>query len=125
MRLTWPSPSPSQPCDPPDTEATSTATAHATTHNDKGIDDKVRKARIDPRRVTFDQNKTSILWADKHTPGNSADLAIAPAKVKAVSEWMQAPSSKLLVLVGKPGIGKSTMVRVLARELALELMEWN
>lgn len=32
---------------------------------------------------------------------------------------------RLLALVGPPGSGKSTMVRVLAEEMGVELLEWQ
>jgi len=57
---------------------------------------------------------------------------VAPKKVKECKRWMvealsaSLPRTKrLLVLVGAPGIGKSTMVRVLARELDLEVHSWR
>lgn len=69
------------------------------------------------------------LWAVKHNPKVSADLAVAPKKVKEISSWMQKQSdsgtSKLLLLVGSPGIGKSATVHCLAAELGLEVHEWT
>lgn len=31
----------------------------------------------------------------------------------------------MMILVGSPGIGKSTMIKVLAREMKLQLLTWN
>ena len=86
------------------------------------------------------------MWVDKYKPTLSKSLCVAPKKVKEVKEWLQGfnnrihPSNpmngigigtgtdigaKLLVLVGSPGIGKSTMVHVVAQELNLSVLEWN
>ncbi len=43
-------------------------------------------------------------------------------------EWemdVLSPDSKLMILVGSPGIGKSAMVHALAAELNLEILRWN
>ena len=81
------------------------------------------------------QPSDSELWVEKFAPAISAELCVAPRKVKECRAWLQmttqkasnfqVPRQKLLVLVGSSGVGKSTMVRVLARELGLELHSWN
>eukprot|EP01082_Thalassiosira_pseudonana_P016177 g14432.t1.1.5e17418c g14432 g14432.t1 contig9:1823127-1825962(-) len=35
------------------------------------------------------------------------------------------PDTKMMILIGSPGIGKSAMVKVLAREMNLEILMWN
>ena len=35
------------------------------------------------------------------------------------------PRTKLMVLVGSPGIGKSTMIKALAGEMSVEVLVWN
>jgi hypothetical protein len=35
------------------------------------------------------------------------------------------PDTKMMILIGSPGIGKSAMVKVLAREMNLEILTWN
>ena len=84
-----------------------------------------RDSKYAARRVTFDSQTAPALWTDKHAPLKSVDLAVAPKKVKEVAAWMQKADSKLLILIGKPGIGKSTMVRLLAKELHIDLQEWK
>eukprot|EP00978_Attheya_sp_CCMP212_P001448 scaffold3023_cov50-Attheya_sp.AAC.4 len=91
-----------------------------------------------------------LLWVDKHAPTDDPkDLCVAPKKVKQVQSWLDqwaADSSssnnhnngggggndddanmcaKLLVLVGSPGIGKSTMIQVLAAAHHWTIQEWN
>lgn len=74
------------------------------------------------------------MWVDKFAPTRIGELCVAPKKVKLCTEWLKeattsigrsAGNKKLLVLVGSPGIGKSTMVQVLSRELDLEVHCWN
>lgn len=71
------------------------------------------------------------MWIDKHKPKSSTELCVAPKKVKEVRAWMEsatanrASAKKLLVLVGSPGIGKSTMLRLLAKEMGLAVCDWN
>lgn len=42
-----------------------------------------------------------------------------------MNEAVDGKQKKLLVLVGSPGIGKSTTIRVLAMELGLDILRWN
>jgi cell cycle checkpoint protein len=71
------------------------------------------------------------MWVEKHTPTVVDELCVAQKKVKEVRSWLiktgetPMPSVKLLVLVGSSGIGKSTMIRVLAKELGYFVCDWN
>ena len=69
----------------------------------------------------------TTIWVDKYTPQSIDDLCVAPKKVQEVLSWMEtrSPSQKLLILVGSPGIGKSTMVRLLAKHNDSTLHEWS
>lgn len=80
-----------------------------------------------PRRRT---GQDTELWVNKFAPTRSSDLCVAPKKVKECKEWLeQAMMSRrqhrLLVLVGIPGCGKGTMIRVLAREMKWNVHCWN
>ena len=69
------------------------------------------------------------MWVDKYRPLKSTDLVVAPKKVKEIQSWLEEAllpgNCKFLVLVGSPGIGKSTTVQCLAREMDLEIVEWK
>ena len=73
----------------------------------------------------------SSIWVEKHAPMTIAELCVAPKKVKEVHSWLEeamttaGESKKLLVLVGNPGVGKSTMVRVLASHIGLHVCDWS
>lgn len=88
-----------------------------------------------------DNDSKNAMWVDKFIPLSSSELCVAPKKVKEITIWMEAALKsihsrhsktpveqghpKLLVLVGSPGIGKSTSVRVIAKELHLNVLSWN
>ena len=94
---------------------------------------------------TVDMNGGSLMWVDKYAPTTRQELCIAPKKVNEVAAWLDHHTimnngnnkkhnhaynnadhdKKLLILVGRPGIGKSTMMRVLAAESNLDILEWN
>jgi len=109
-----------------------------------------KSSTIKPARSNAIDNQiisnVSALWSDKYSPTCIADLCVAPQKIKLLQKWikdfMGAHTAvntnyynnsivkrntvpKLCVLVGGPGIGKSTMVRVIAKEMNLSVLEWN
>ena len=83
------------------------------------------------------------LWIDKYAPTNDAtELCVAPKKVNETRNWLlgawqrmqgmennhnksSSQSSNFLILVGSPGIGKSTMIQVLANEFNWSILEWK
>lgn len=83
------------------------------------------QASDDSRPRKRPRMKDISMWVDKYAPKNTAQLCMAPKKVKEIRSWMQNPESRLLVCVGSPGIGKSTTVRVLASELGWIIHEWS
>ncbi len=105
-------------------------------------DDGGSSHRSNNTRMSTCTVNDTMLWVDKYQPSSSKSICVAPKKVKEVAEWLQSSifalssfssssykaqfaSNKLLILVGSPGIGKSTMLRVLAKELNLLILEWN
>lgn len=80
------------------------------------------------------RNKKKVdksLWTDKYAPTSSTNCCVAPKKSKDIRAWLTAASNpnqrapRLLILVGSPGIGKSTIVQVLATELGWNVHEWS
>jgi cell cycle checkpoint protein len=57
------------------------------------------------------------MWTDRYAPTKLEDLCIAPKKVKQVKEWLEDGTAGMLILVGSPGIGKSTLVKILCRKV--------
>lgn len=78
------------------------------------------------QNVSFGRNKLEELWIEKFAPKSIKELCIAPQRVNEVNHWLSDASiCKLLVLVGSPGIGKSTMVKLLAHTRNMSVLEWN
>ena len=71
---------------------------------------------------------SNLMWIDKHVPLSSSNLCVAPKKIQEVKEWMSSNDDnnpKLLILTGGSGVGKTTMIRLLAKELGFTLLEWE
>lgn len=77
---------------------------------------------------------SSNLWCEKYRPIHTIDLCIAPKKIKEIIQWMNESLSssshygnhnKLLIVVGAPGIGKSTMIKCIANEMNISISEWT
>jgi len=72
----------------------------------------------------------NLMWVDKYAPISSSNLCVAPKKIQEVKEWMSSNNNnnddpKLLILTGGSGVGKTTMIRLLAKELGFTLLEWE
>ncbi|KAM3719038.1 Cell cycle checkpoint protein [Dirofilaria immitis] len=67
---------------------------------------------------------------DRFPLQNVEELAVNPRKIDEILRWMQKKKGryrgcKLLLLTGPTGSGKTATVKMLCRELKLELIEWN
>lgn len=79
-------------------------------------------------------NTSHTLWCEKHQPKRVIDLCVAPKRIKEVCLWIEesllfstsvSQNARLLILVGSPGVGKSTMIQCLAAENNWEILEWS
>ncbi|KAJ2716953.1 RFC checkpoint protein Rad17 [Coemansia spiralis] len=79
----------------------------------------------------------SQLWWQQYEPATARELAVHSAKIAQVRGWMEMAADaaaghgsrgadffRILVVEGPAGSCKSTCVRVLARELGLDVLEW-
>ncbi len=69
-------------------------------------------------------------WVEKYRPRRLSDLVGHEQAIRQVLAWLNswrkgAPEKKALFLYGPPGVGKTTLVHVLAREKGYELIELN
>ncbi|KIO18471.1 hypothetical protein M407DRAFT_225559 [Tulasnella calospora MUT 4182] len=81
-------------------------------------------------------HQTDQLWVDLFAPESEEDLAVHKRKVEDVRRWLVdaldgGPGGKMkkyrriLALTGPAGVGKTATIRVLAKELDVELVEWR
>ena len=62
--------------------------------------------------------RNNAMWTDLYAPSRVSDLCVASKKVHQVQEWLVSSTlGGMMVLVGSPGIGKSTMVKLLCRKI--------
>ncbi|KAL1701342.1 Rad17 cell cycle checkpoint protein-domain-containing protein [Schizophyllum commune] len=73
------------------------------------------------------------LWVDLYEPTTEEELAVHVKKVDSVRSWFKEALTgdklrkyrRILVLTGPAGTGKTSTVRVLAREMGFDIMEWR
>ncbi|XP_074643529.1 cell cycle checkpoint protein RAD17-like [Tubulanus polymorphus] len=84
-----------------------------------------KKIKVERRCGIADED----LWADKYTPNCQDELAVHKKKIADVEAWLHASCTKkicpILLLTGPAGCGKSATVKVLAKDLDMEIKEWT
>ncbi|KAK6957443.1 hypothetical protein Daesc_000228 [Daldinia eschscholtzii] len=69
-------------------------------------------------------------WSERFGPTNLGELAVHKKKVADVRRWLEDVMAgrmrqRLLILKGAAGTGKTTTVRLLAKDMHCELLEWR
>ncbi|CAK7212164.1 RFC checkpoint protein Rad17 [Sporothrix bragantina] len=69
-------------------------------------------------------------WSERFAPTNLDELAVHKKKVADVRRWLEDVMlgrlrQRLLVLKGAAGTGKTTTVRLLAKDMDLDILEWR
>jgi len=69
-------------------------------------------------------------WTEKYRPQSLDDVIGNPAAVNALRSWAEAwrkgiPEKRAVVLIGTPGIGKTTSAEALARDMGWSVIEMN
>eukprot|EP00941_MAST-03F_sp_MAST-3F-sp1_P002951 g2951.t1 len=87
---------------------------------------KENRSRHMKKQTPVPSPSTETLWSIRYAPTSVSDLAVHKKKVMIVREWLSRPSSncRLLIISGPTGVGKSTLVHVLASELNTSLHEF-
>ncbi|RYO99895.1 hypothetical protein DL766_010390 [Monosporascus sp. MC13-8B] len=69
-------------------------------------------------------------WSERFGPSNLGELAVHSRKVADVRRWLEdviagRMRQRLLILKGAAGTGKTTTLRLLAKDMECELLEWR
>ncbi|EAU86703.2 hypothetical protein CC1G_06464 [Coprinopsis cinerea okayama7 len=94
------------------------------------------KGKTNKKAKTGQTKPGDQLWVDLHEPASEAELAVHVRKVEDVRRWLKeayegGPSGKLkkyrriLTLTGPAGTGKTSTIKILAKELDFEIVEWR
>lgn len=82
-----------------------------------------------PAPVPTRPKELNELWVDRYTPKTKADLVGCEKEFLKAYDWLRfwkpRYAKKALLLIGSPGIGKSTMIKVLASALNYDIVEIN
>ncbi|WIA32153.1 hypothetical protein OEZ86_003002 [Tetradesmus obliquus] len=88
----------------------------------------------EPAAATAAAAAAGVQWADKHEPSSVEGLLVHKRKVAELQAWLQVYlearqagycPTRVLLVTGPTGCGKSATLRVLAEALGFELTEWN
>ncbi|KAJ8606382.1 hypothetical protein CTAYLR_009310 [Chrysophaeum taylorii] len=63
--------------------------------------------------------------SEKYAPFDESELCVYNKTVARVREWIERSQGGLLVLAGRPGVGKSTTVEVVCASLGIEVRRWR
>nr|KAF6366938.1 RAD17 checkpoint clamp loader component [Pipistrellus kuhlii] len=71
-------------------------------------------------------------WVDKYKPETQHELAVHKKKIEEVETWLKAEvlerqskqGGSILLITGPPGCGKTTTIKILSKELGIEVQEW-
>ena len=91
------------------------------THAPKGLGDLVGNQGVIKQLFEWLRD-----WNDVHVNGNKKDLG-KPRFGGSRNAWasMPNPNAKAALLSGPPGIGKTSSVRIICRQLGFEVLEMN
>ncbi|GAB7365166.1 hypothetical protein MBLNU230_g6253t1 [Neophaeotheca triangularis] len=80
-----------------------------------------------PSVSVFNEDKRP--WIDQFAPAEASELAVHKRKIDDVKRWLSdafgGRRRKVLVLKGAAGTGKTATLQLLAKELAVEVLEWK
>lgn len=108
-------------------------TTHASEHESISVpaaSQKFRKTSSGDRVASLTvSNNDKRPWTEQFAPNDLLELAVHKRKVTDVRGWLETTlrgkRQKVLVLKGAAGTGKTTTVKLLAKDLGLDVVEWK
>ncbi|XP_012577223.1 PREDICTED: cell cycle checkpoint protein RAD17 [Condylura cristata] len=72
-------------------------------------------------------------WVDKYKPETQYELAVHKKKIEEVETWLKTEvverqpkkGGSILLITGPPGCGKTTTIKILSKELSIQVQEWT
>lgn len=91
---------------------------------------KFRKSASGERLPSFSTlSEDRRPWTDRFPPNDVGELAVHKRKVGDVRQWLEMATNghrqRVLVLKGAAGTGKTMTLKLLAKEIGLEVVEWR
>lgn len=66
-----------------------------------------------------------LLWVEKYRPKNLDALVLEEETKKRIQSWLESKNIPHLMLVGRPGTGKTTLAKILIDQLGFDYLELN
>ncbi|KAI0904707.1 cell cycle checkpoint protein RAD17 [Ustulina deusta] len=106
-----------------DSSVSNTITSTPTASSQKFI-----RPPLHPRDPSADDEQRP--WSERFGPTNLSELAVHKKKVADVRRWLEEVMAgrmrqRLLILKGAAGTGKTTTLRLLAKDMRCEILEWR
>ncbi|XP_010408139.1 cell cycle checkpoint protein RAD17 isoform X1 [Corvus cornix cornix] len=98
---------------------------------------RAKPCAVDLPRATSRQNRSraqdELPWVERYKPETQNDLAVQKKKIEEVETWLKThifqrqtkQGGSVLLLTGPPGCGKTATLRILAKDLGLQVQEWT
>lgn len=84
-----------------------------------------KRAKKDVAARSHPRRDRAFPLCERYAPVTESELAIYGKTVQRVKEWIATNESGLLIIAGRPGIGKSTMVDVVCDTLGVRRLRWR
>ncbi|KAK4522068.1 uncharacterized protein ATC70_004607 [Mucor velutinosus] len=95
------------------------------------LPDSPSQRSIKRKRSTSTEDPQNYLWVDQYAPKSVADVCVRAEKVRELQGAIESSAigsrqghTKILLISGQSGVGKSTLVRLLCKSMNYDLLEW-
>ncbi|KAK2491544.1 hypothetical protein MC885_014404 [Smutsia gigantea] len=115
-------------------------------HRRKNVPSKLERSRLPARKegklssseqiygleISKEYLSENEPWVDKYKPETQHELAVHKKKIEEVETWLKTEvlerqrkqGGSILLITGPPGCGKTTTIKILSKEHAIQVQEW-